>query len=526
MYTILLVEDEDEARRSIRELTPWKEYGFRVIAEASNGREALEIVSDILPDVIITDIRMPYMDGIEFIERVREEYSSSVDVIILSGYDEFTFAQTAMRLNVSEYVLKPVSVDIMKDVLKRTRTRLDADVARVSDMEKLQNFYRDAFSIYREKFLISLIIPTRRRGEETLEEKAKEYGIPLSGKLFAAAVIDLPSETLSSVAMEEILGEAAGERDDIISFQYENQEVLIFISGMEREFQALFSKQIFRTLNLLQSRIVHYFSRPLCIGVGEIVTQMRSLPESYRGAVEALNYTALYPEQHIISINDVENAENESEEETADKRTELVMAIKFGNAEDTENAVHTLLHGLTDTANIQNTVLNIISVLSEICTSYGRNVATLLDGEDLFISLSHANTLSRAEKLLTELAVRTNETACGEREISHIRFIENAKRIIKEKYSDPSFGLDQLAEEISVSPAYFSTTFKKETGMSFVQYLTNVRLEKAKEMLRNSDYKTYEIAEKTGFSEPNYFSFTFKKNVGLSPSQYRSRARE
>ena len=525
MYTILLVEDEDEARRSIRELTPWKEYGFRVIAEASNGREALEIVSDILPDVIITDIRMPYMDGIEFIERVREEYSSSVDVIILSGYDEFTFAQTAMRLNVSEYVLKPVSVDIMKDVLKRTRTRLDADVARVSDMEKLQNFYRDAFSIYREKFLISLIIPTRRRGEETLEEKAKEYGIPLSGKLFAAAVIDLPSETLSSVALEEILGEAAGERDDIISFQYENQEVLIFISGMEREFQALFSKQIFRTLNLLQSRIVHYFSRPLCIGVGEIVTQMRSLPESYRGAVEALNYTALYPEQHIISINDVETVESDRSGDTGDRKTELVMAIKFGNSSDTETAVHSFFEGIMDTPNVQNAAITVLSIISEICASYGRNAATLLDGEDLFLALSHANSLSRAEKLMTKLALKANEAASGARENSRIQFVENAKRIIMEKYQDPAFGLDQVAEEISVSPAYFSTTFKKETGVSFVQYLTNVRLEKAKELLKNTDAKTYEIAEQIGFSEPNYFSFIFRKKLGESPSRYRARHR-
>ena len=97
--------------------------------------------------------------------------------------------------------------------------------------------------------------------------------------------------------------------------------------------------------------------------------------------------------------------------------------------------------------------------------------------------------------------------------------------IIKENYKNPVFGLDQVTDEISVSPAYFSTTFKKETGKSFVQYLTNVRLEKAKELLKNTDAKTYEIAEKVGFSEPNYFSFIFKKNIGLSPSQYRAKNR-
>ena len=147
MYSILFVDDEDEARKAIKEFTPWSDYGFETPREASNGREALEMIDDNLPDVIITDIRMPYMDGIEFIEKVRTEYSSSVDVIILSGYDEFTFAQTAMRLNVADYVLKPVSIESMKEVLKRTKERLDQDRAKVSDMAKLEAFYNSTIDL-------------------------------------------------------------------------------------------------------------------------------------------------------------------------------------------------------------------------------------------------------------------------------------------------------------------------------------------------------------------------------------------
>ena len=133
MYTILLVEDEEAVRHSIKDLTPWEEYGFSVMGEASNGMEALEIISETTPDVIITDIRMPYMDGIQFIQEVREKYSQTVEVIFLSGYDEFTFAQTALSLKAAEYVLKPVSIDSMRALLGRIRAKLDEDVARVSD---------------------------------------------------------------------------------------------------------------------------------------------------------------------------------------------------------------------------------------------------------------------------------------------------------------------------------------------------------------------------------------------------------
>ena len=218
MYTILLVDDEDEVRRSIKELTPWNEFGFEIIGEASNGMEALDFVEETLPDVIITDIRMPYLDGIGFIEAVRNTISSSVDVIILSGYDEFTFAQTAMRLNVAEYVLKPVSVESMCEVLKRTKERLDSDRAKVSDSKKLEEFYKDAIEVYKEKFLVSLISPTRRQDAALIEERAKEYGVPLSGKLFAVAIIDLPTEMLPSVAVTEIIEEATEEDEGIIPF--------------------------------------------------------------------------------------------------------------------------------------------------------------------------------------------------------------------------------------------------------------------------------------------------------------------
>ena len=157
-YTILLVDDEEAVRTSIKNLTPWAEYGFEVMAEASNGQEALEIVYETMPDVIITDIRMPYLDGIGFIEEVRKNRSESVEVIILSGYDEFTFAQTAMRLNVAEYVLKPVSISSMKDVLRRAKARLDDDKAKASEIIKLESVYQDAMEIYRERYLISLML--------------------------------------------------------------------------------------------------------------------------------------------------------------------------------------------------------------------------------------------------------------------------------------------------------------------------------------------------------------------------------
>ena len=527
MYTILLADDEEAVRHSIRDLTPWGEYGFEVMAEASNGYEALEIVSETVPDVIITDIRMPYMDGIDFISEVRAKYSNTVMVIILSGYDEFTYAQTALSLNVSEYVLKPVSVASMSAVLDRAKERLDADLAAVLDREKLEAFYQDAYDLYKEKFLISLIFPSRFHDESMLLSQADSYGLSLSGEMFAVSIVDIPSKTVPTVAMKKLVEEEATEDMSPMSFIYEDQLVLIFSSPLTAEFEYLFIRQLNRFLSLLESRIVHYFSCPFNIGTGDIVYHIKKLPDSYKGATEALNYASIYPDQHLISISDVEAVESDEDSKViGDLNSELVMAIKFGNSEDTERCVHDFFRNLTKTASVQMRTLNAMATIASVCAAYDRDISSLWDENvNLFSALAHANTAQRAEELIRALALAARSMASGERERSHIAFVEKAKKLIKENYQDPAFGQEQVTNEIAVSPAYFSTTFKKETGVSFVQYLTNVRIEKAKELLKNTDLKTYEIAERIGIPEPTYFSFLFKKKTGETPSRYRSARR-
>lgn len=519
MYTILLVDDEESVRSSIRNLTPWEKHGFEIMGEASNGIEALDIIGENMPDVIITDIKMPYINGIEFIERIRKIYSSTVEIIILSGYDEFTFAQEAVRLKVAEYALKPVSISMLEELLERTRERIEKDKLRFLEAEKIEPVYKEAFSLYRERYLSSLIAPSKYPAHKE-GEVAGSFGIELDNKMVVVAAMDATEKLF---ALQKLAEEAIdSEVEKPIIIPYENQLVFLFNTSMTEEYSALFKKQIFRVLNLIQESSSHYLSQHVNIGVSNIVTQKENIAAAYKEAVTALNYTLSYPEQHIITLSDIETVENEKiERDLGELKTELIFAIKVGTTHDTEVAISNFFSTLTETSDIQAAVLYIIATISEICTSYSKTISSL-SNVDLFTLLSHITTLSAAKKACLSIAIAANEMAAGERESSRIKFVETAKKVIRKRYSDPFFGLDQLCEEISVSPAYFSTTFKKETGVSFVQFLTNTRLEKAKEMLKNSDLKTYEIAERTGFSEPNYFSFAFKKNTGVSPSQYRS----
>lgn len=526
MYNILLVEDEENIRHVIKTRTPWEEHGFRVSAEASNGREALDILDEEVPDVIITDIKMPYMDGLEFIENVRARYSASVQIIVLSGYDEFQYAQEAVRLNVAEYVLKPVTIESICALLDRTKERIEKEKAKYLDKEHLSNVYKEALTNYKSKFLQSIIFPTKKIDEETLIENAKDFEFDFkSTTMYMVAVIEDTMTLSNSLTLSELNKETFGkEKEKPIIFTSNNQFIYIFTSTMDPEYVTVFKKHVLRQINMLKDKTEHILEKTFKIGISTMVTRLVDLHGAYIKAMEALNYSETSPDQSVVMYQDI--AITESPLPTinyAELRSELTLAIKFAGEKEVKEAVDAFFVNATDFEEIQSTILFIVTIIIELCHAYSKRFSYLLDpNTDIFAEIEKLRSLASATAFCENLALKANKMASGIRETSHIKFVENAKMIIMKKYSDSLFGLDELCEEISVSPAYFSTTFKKETGISFVQYLTNTRIEKAKDLLKNSDLKTYEIAEKVGFAEPNYFSFTFRKNTGLSPSQYKS----
>ena len=199
LYRIILVDDEEEVRQSIIRKINWTEAGFQVVGDAENGEDAMEKVEALEPDLILTDIRMPYMDGLTLAEKVRQKYPS-VKIVIFSGYDDFEYAKQAIKLNVTEYILKPVNVEELTAILKRIKSNLDEEIEQKRNVSLLRENYIKSLPILREQFineLISYPVP-----EETVADRLQEYDIPLAGaKKWVAAAIDIEPEEIRGSAM-------------------------------------------------------------------------------------------------------------------------------------------------------------------------------------------------------------------------------------------------------------------------------------------------------------------------------------
>ncbi len=529
-YSILLVDDESAVREGIRSRTPWERYNFSVVGEAGNGIEALELVEDLHPDVVITDIRMPYLDGMDLIKEIRLAHPATT-LVILSGYDEFTYAQQAMHYDVSEYVLKPVSVDDLCGLLERLGTRLDQEIKRTQDQKRLKEVYQQALPLIREKFLLSLLTTTQATSDQNLISKAREYGLDLEKDEFMVALIEsdhLQNDPLQTLAMFEVVDEVCKKEEGSLVFQFENQVAIIFSANSHKQahYDSVFKKQTYRKAEQVQAYLEKY-NFPVVLGIGNQVHRPSAISQSYRQALRALNYSSCYPEQSLLFISDLES---ESPEEQLGAIQELqanvVLSVKTGNDQQVSEAVSNLfgeaLASLSLTQ-IQELVLSLAVSLQDLAHSYGHTLFTLSEdeGRNLFAELASLTTLGKARRWFTHLCLEIREKIAGQRENSHIQFIGKAKFLITKHFTESGFGLEEICEMIGVSPSYFSSTFKKEVGLSFVQYLTAMRMDRAKELLVKTEGKTYEIAQAVGFSEPNYFSFSFKRHVGLSPSQYR-----
>lgn len=551
MYKLILVDDEDDVKEGIYHEIEWEKYGFEVIGCYGNGKEALEGLDKNLPDIVITDIKMPFMDGLEFAEIVKGKYPV-IRIVILTGFDMFEFAQKAIKLNIDEYVLKPFSSQEFVGTLIKVKAQIDEQIAEKENLKTLEKHFRNSLPVLKERFLSSLV--TRKLSLQEIHSRTLSYGIKLNDSAFVASAVNYDlsvrfdksenDEAVNPGGTEHL--KMSGDRELLmfaifniseeicvkhgrgIVFVY-NDNIIVLNSSTEENRDALMHKTL-ELLEEIRQSIEKYLKVTVTVGVGTVVNSPTDAKLSYDGAVLALDYKLVLGNNRIICIDDVEYRNVEKIEFDELKEQALIRCVKVGTVEELNALIEDLFSNL-ESMNIsfseyQIFLLEILTLLLRVIRSFSIEMdGFFAPNYNIASEIYKFNNMNEAKKWILDICIRLMGYIAVERKDTCKHLIHDAKEYIVEHFHESDISVNTVSKYLHISTGYFCSIFKREAKMSFVNYLNQLRIEAAKELLRTGDLKSFEVAEKIGFSDPNYFSYCFRKHVGLSPKEYRSSSR-
>lgn len=538
---VFLVEDEMVIRRGIKNSIDWEKEGYIFCGEASDGELAYPMIIKEKPDILITDIRMPFMDGLELCKLVKKELPN-IKILILSGYDEFDYAKEAIRLGVTEYLLKPISSGKLLEALNGVsesirREKEDKDLVRKYMEEMRENTEHE-----KQKFFEQMIAGNLSMADAL--ETGKKYEMNLSAGMYNLLLFrfTLGEENRKS---GELLGEAEYAIEKLterLEYVFEFQrgvEGWAFLLMADNEEQM--SERVKELSKDLEEIMKNYSTIAYFGGIGQPVARLRELEESFREAERALVARFTMELNRIISVEDIRMAQNvdtlddieiTSFGEIEKTRTMLEKFLNNGAEDEIDEFVDVYINELPE-ENLKSVlmrqyiIMDAYIVMMSFCEKIeGIEGEMQAQSEELKNSMKTSQTLEEIKnyiRMLLKKIIGVRDTISGRR---YSDIIEIAKDQIRKTYMSDEISLNTIAAEVGMSPSYFSSIFSKEMGKTFVEYLTEIRMDRAKELLMCSSMKTSEIGYEVGYKDPHYFSYIFKKTQNCTPKEFRARGKE
>lgn len=542
MLKIFLAEDEVIVRETIKRMIPWEDLGFELVGEAADGEMALPLLIRQQPDLLITDIKMPFMDGLTLAKLTKKEIPG-LKVVILSGYDDFNYAKQAINIGVEDYLLKPITKNALIERLTEIRGKYEHERTQKEYYEK---FHREMQAYEKNSsrdFFEALVSGSMDMME--LYKRAEKLGLDIVAEAYNILIFTINCNE-----------DFSGQREGYSSWEAESLEMLEnFFAG--HPFAMLFRSNIFSYAVLIKGDKENIEENTrLCIeelrkilnrrgdrrqwfvAAGQLVERLSQIQKSYHSASRAFSQRYLYDE-NILYYNEMESMEKQAGDGNAYLQKVDVNALnpailqKFlsnGLLEETENFVKDYFRAIGQepleslvfrsyvTLNVR---FSVISFLKELGCDTG-----ILESENSEETLTESgksleSAVAYAEKVISQ-ALTLRDQNSGNKNKS---ILKSAIDFIDSNYMEEDISLNKAANAANVSANHFSALFSQNMGQTFIEYLTSLRMNKAKEYLRCTGMRSSEIAGRVGYKDAHYFSYLFKKTQGMTPSDYR-KARE
>lgn len=530
MLKIFLVEDEFVVREGIKNNIDWAAHGYEFVGEASDGELAFPMIQKTKPDIVITDIKMPFMDGLTLSRLIKKEFPN-MEIIILSGYADFSYAKEGIQIGVAEYLSKPISGQELISVVDKLALKIQEKSKERALKEKYlkemqENSLQERKNLFHD--IITGIIPISE-----IWDRAGRMGIDLSAISYNILLLKVKSSKHTKEEYSEIVVEV----EERISLLNDDLGIISFGRNLEGGVY-LFKSDSIENLNKIQKEYVERFENIVeeyenlnyFGGWGVPVNRLSELSYSYEKASRAFAHRYLVEKNCFLDNSDIVSVDSHNEEFNISTvntksldRGKVVEFLKFGEREEVIYFVEEFFKELG--SNILNSLMfrQYVAMDTYFCVvEFVEGVGLAKDEiEPIDVNAGMMKSSDATMAYITRIIGKAIDLRDGVSRNKYGDVVETAREFIEQNYMDEELSLNMLASHVNVSPNHLSMVFSQKTGKTFIKYLTDLRMNKAKELLKCTSKRSSEIAMEIGYRDSHYFSYLFKKTQGMTPTKYR-----
>lgn len=530
MYRVMVIDDEAYFREYLQMVVPWNDYGFELCGEASNGEEGLEKVSLFNPDIILADINMPIINGLDFSKAIKEKYPYIL-IILITGFNDFEYAKKAIQIGVANYISKPFAKEELIESMLSLKKTIMSQRQKETYIDSLEKQNCEKFPILRRNLLYNTVKGMYENESKLLQKELKALKIILPDPPFITAImeaknikLEFPENNERETIIEDIIS--------IVNGVLHKEFVYVCFNGDEEQFVLVIGMNenrnytsIIRRLNEIIFNIYKKINITATVGVGTVCENLADIRISYEKADIALKNGFLLSGNKVIEFSALKIEDTSKEIFPFELKNDLFMYLRLADNDKINDTLDKIYYSLKVKRLSIDYIYILYTELLSMCFSslaeFGNKNEDVFGGNFFpFQDIISKRTIKEVHEYVRGIYNKMEQYLTSNKKTNSSKIIRKAKEYIDQNYNRSDLLIDEIASNVFFHPSYLRFLFKKETGMTVGEYLTQVRMTKAKELLKNGGLKHMEVANMVGYSDATYFSKCFKKFHKICPFDY------
>ena len=532
MYDVMIIDDDQFIRDRLKSIIDWEEIGIRFVCEAQDSETARELFLLHHPKILITDIHIPIISGLELAQEFAVT-DPEVRFIIITGYSDFEYAKSTVKLGAIDLISKPIMPDDINASLKKVVAYFEKLKSEQNSSLNMNLLLKESLPMLREKFIYYIIESERNYSSEEILEKFRTLLVDLDGQFHTIVLIspevgNMPAADIDMalVAVKNISDELLCEAGFKIYSFYDNNYRLNYLLGWDFDNGIHVLEE---TINITYEKIRFYWSINIHAGIGMTVSDLTKLHAAWHEAFIALNYQEMIDSCPVINYENVKQLDMPIITDNSEIIAQAITCFDNNNLQE----MHQLIKGeladiLTSSKDYipaaRKFLFEFISPIITESISRGIKTESILKCSNIYEKIFSTDNMQLLAQYIVDFAESISKELFQKRSASKNALIKMAKDFIIANLGNEKLNLEMVSRHISLSSIYFCKLFHKEEGVSFNNYLNLERVNKAKILLSETSLKVFEVGCTTGYGNSKYFNYIFKRIVGITPLEYRNKA--